>query len=233
MGVEQGTRDGRRGGCNGQAGRRGATGGRDQRGATLVMTVIFMFTLLLACGLALDFGRAWLLRTHLEMALDAAALSGALQAEPWVRIRVPRLYWYRVWEYCRDPETGELVRCGWHWESRDESVVLEGTEAALLWRREWRDRVDCNWPYTCDEPEVLRRWVVLNDEALDWARDAFIRNSRWPPGVMLREFGLSTVPARAGVRATARLAMPTSFLRLIRIDELSVARSATAEPVRR
>ena len=48
-----------------------------QRGSVLVLVTISMLVLLGVTGLALDMGHAYLLKTRLQNALDAAALSGA------------------------------------------------------------------------------------------------------------------------------------------------------------
>lgn len=216
--------------------RLGVNARQRQRGASLVMTAIFLFILLLFCGLALDYGRAYLLRAQLQTAVDAAVLAGALQAEPWVEIVVRRWRWRQVWEYCWDPEREEWYRCGYHWERRRADVTLEGNENALLYREEWRELVDCSWPYQCLEPpEVTREWIILPDDAGDWARQAFLRNADWPDGpggVNLRELWFGTNPDAGAVMARARAALPTTLLRLVGIGEVEVVRQAEAEPFR-
>jgi hypothetical protein len=51
--------------------------GLEQRGSVLILVTIGMVVLLGIAGLALDMGHAYLMKTRLQTALDAAALSGA------------------------------------------------------------------------------------------------------------------------------------------------------------
>lgn len=210
---------------------------REQGGAAMVLLAISLMTLLLVTGLALDYGRAHLLRAQLQTALDAATLAGALQATPWVEITVRRRYWYRATDYCYDPDNGIFYPCGAHWEWRDASVPgLVGREYDLL-PDGWRRRVDCAWRYECLGAQVDRAWIELKPDAYDWARDAFRRNADWPQGpagVRVRDFWIGPDPGgRPWVAGRAVLAFPTSFLRLVGIGEVAVFRTAAAEPVRR
>lgn len=209
----------------------------DQRGAAMVMTAIYLSTLLLFIGLALDYGRAHLLRAQLQTALDAATLAGALQSDSWVEITVLRRQWYKVTDWCWDPDNGDYYRCGSHWEYRNADVCcIKGLEQDLL-PAGWRGRVDCNWTYDCLGPRVDRAWLVMRDSAYDWARDAFARNATWPQGsggVALREFWVGPDPGgQTRLAGKAVVALPTSFLRLAGITEIPVSRTAAAEPVRR
>lgn len=211
---------------------------REQRGAAMILTAVSLMTLLLLTGLALDYGRAHLLRAQLQTALDAAALAGALQSEPWVKVTVLRREWFQVQDQCWDPENGVWYGCGWHWESRSaDSCCLTGKEIDLVYREAWRQQVACGWPYDCLGTRIEESWIVLGDSALDWARDAFARNAAWPRGpggVTLREFWVGPDPGgQARVAARAVLALPTGFLRLAAVSEIRVARTAAAEPVRR
>lgn len=207
-----------------------------EQGATLVLVAIYVSLLLVLAGLALDFGRGHLLRAQLQTALDAAVLAGSLQAEPWATITVERRRWYRVRDYCWDPEREEWYHCGYHWEWERADFSLTGTEAALVWRQEWRESRDCQWRYECLGFTIDAAWVELPDDAVDVARDVFGRNATWPRGrvgAIIRELEIGADPNAARVTGRATLAMPTTFLRLAGVDEIEVSRSAAAEPVRR
>lgn len=200
----------------------------------MVLMVVFLFTLLLFGGLVLDYGRAHLLRSQLQTALDAGALSGALDSEPWIHIKVLRWRWHRVWEYCWDPVEEEEYICGWHWDETPAHVELEGREEDIWWYDRWRSMVSCAWPYTCGrEPEVLRRWIVMLDDAAWEAEHTFRLNATWPDRVNLKAFAVGTSPDSTAVEVEATLGLPTTLLRLVGIHEITVQRRAAAVPVRR
>src|SRR5262245_10625095 len=50
---------------------------RDERGSVMIMTAILMFGIILAVGLCIDVSRVYMVRTELQNAADAAALSAA------------------------------------------------------------------------------------------------------------------------------------------------------------
>src|SRR5215207_10466534 len=50
---------------------------RDERGSVMIMTAILMAGIILAVGLCIDVARVYMVRTELQNAADAAALSAA------------------------------------------------------------------------------------------------------------------------------------------------------------
>jgi len=200
----------------------------------MVMAAFTFTILLLFAGLALDFGRAHLLRAQLQTAVDAASLAGALQVVPMVELRISRL---REVEYtCPDPVTGAPSDCV-RWV-RASDVLLEGTELDLLIQNHWRLRAGsrCTGSYSCDPPTVEREWLVLPATTVPVAESTFAKNAQWPGGRLkpqVLNLRVTTNAAKAEVTATANMVMPTTFLRLVGIDELRFTRSGSAVPVRR
>jgi hypothetical protein len=200
---------------------------RRERGAAMVLAAMTVTVLVLIAGLALDFGRIHLLRTHLQTAVDAASLAGALQAVPVVDIRVTRRYATE----CLDPISGEWYEC---WEDTS-PVVLTGPWARLVRDRGYRREPACTYPYRCSFDRILRQWWDMPPSAEPVARDTFWQNAVWPvtgplgPQVQYLEVEVNT--AEAEVTATAGLRAPTTFLRLAGIDHLDFVRSGSAAPV--
>lgn len=208
---------------------------RDQQGATMVLAAASLTLLLLFAGLALDFGRAHLLRTHLQTAVDAAALAGALQVIPMVELEIPR--WRRVPDTCFDPVTGAPYRC-YYWEPAPPARV-SGPRWDLINRGQWRQAVgsQCTSPYRCDSAyQIVREWLILPPNTIPVAENAFHANETWPggsSGIRVTGLAVSTNPARVEVTATATMTVPTSFLKLIGIGELRLTRTGSAVPVPR
>ena len=206
---------------------------RRNRGAVMVLAAACITVLLLMAGLALDFGRIHLLRTHLQTAVDAASLAGALQAIPMVDVRVNRRVW--VEETCQDPVSGEWYDCS-HWETAD-PVVLSGTYRDLIDENGWRRGPHCERPYSCRSRTILREWLILPPSTEPVARDTFWLNARWPVsgslGPEVRSLEIGVDQAATSVTATARLRAPTTFLRLAGYRYIEFTRSGSAVPVKR
>jgi Flp pilus assembly protein TadG len=60
---------------------RKAKGRRDERGSVMIMTAILMAGIILAVGLCIDVARVYMVRTELQNAADAAALSAARELD--------------------------------------------------------------------------------------------------------------------------------------------------------
>lgn len=200
----------------------------------MVLTAAALTLLLLFAGLALDFGRAHLLKAQLQTAVDAAALAGALQVIPMVEISIRRYEASETW--CKDPLTHVQYPC-MDWDPAS-PVVLTGTQWDLLHLGLWRARAgaQCTWPYRCDSYRIVREWLVLPPSAEPVAEGAFYRNATWPAGALAPTVDRPTVitdSREITVTAVARMQMPTTFLKLIGIREVSFERRGTATPVKR
>jgi Flp pilus assembly protein TadG len=67
---------------------------RDRRGNSAVVVALLMVPLLLFLGLAVDFARAWVLKSRLTTAIDAAALEGARDIDVSTRnANMTNLFW--------------------------------------------------------------------------------------------------------------------------------------------
>jgi hypothetical protein len=206
---------------------------RDQRGGVMIITAVAFLTLLLFAGMALDFGRAYLLKAQLQTAIDASSLAGALQVVPMWEIERSR--WELIEETCTDPTTKEPYTCS-HWE-RVSPARYSGPEREI--RRNWERLTadQCSSPYRCDRPyRVVREWLVMPASTEPTARSAFAKNEAWPTGalgVTVEGVSVSVDRAKAEVTTTAVIRVPTTFLKLIGIRELRFTRKGSAVPVRR
>lgn len=207
---------------------------RDTQGAVMVMAAFTLTILLLFAGLALDFGRAHLLRAQLQTAVDAASLAGALQVVPMVELHINRQR--NVSYTCPDPVTGKPSTC-WEWEDASD-LSLEGPKWDLITHDNWRAKAGsrCNWPYSCDPPTITREWLVLPASTIPVAEATFATNAQWPGGRLkpqVLNLRVTTNTSTVKVTATADMVMPTTFLRLVGINEIRFTRSGTATPVKR
>lgn len=207
---------------------------RDTQGAVMVMAAATFTILLLFAGLALDFGRAHLLRAQLQTAVDAASLAGALQVIPMAELAIDR--WEAIEDTCTDPVTKKPYSCI-SWVSTSPAIV-SGTQWDLINRGEWRARAgaQCAWPYRCGSYTIVREWLVLPESTVPVARNTFGQNARWPGGELgPRVLGLTVTinQAKAEVTATASMSMPTTFLKLVGIRDLQFTRTGSAVPVKR
>lgn len=206
----------------------------DQKGATMVMVALALTILLLFAGLALDFGRAHLLRAQLQTAVDAGALAGALQVVPMVRLTVDR--WKAAAKICTEPVTRGSYPC-LDWQKVSPAEV-SGTWRELIGQGRWKQAVTpfCRWPYRCaPDHTIAREWQVLPPTTEPVAREALLLNATWPGGsrgARLDEIEIQVDHSRVTVKATAALKVPTHFLRLVGITEMHLRRSGTATPIR-
>jgi|GEM_PF-5698741 len=207
---------------------------REQGGAVTVFVAAAMMALLLFAGMALDFGRAHLLRAQLQTAVDAASLAGALQVVPMAELSITRWETYEDW--CQDPVTQKPYRC---METRQApNVTVSGTQWDLLHQNLWRQAAGgaCLWPYNCTTYRLAREWLVLPSDTDDVATAAFYQNARWQggsSGAQVDGLTIGTDPLKAEVTATATLTTNTHFLKLVGIRELRLTRTGSAVPVRR
>jgi hypothetical protein len=206
-----------------------------ERGAVMVMAAVSLTILLLFAGLALDFGRAHLLRAQLQTAVDAAALAGALQVQPMAEIAVDR--WKATESSCWDPTSERNYPC-LSWESTSPARAT-GRQFDLFHQGGWRSAIaaQCSWPYRCGNTyRIVREWLILPPSTQSVTEQAFYMNATWPPGPLgaaVHDLHVATNPTTAEVTATATLSTPTSFLKLVGISQLQFTRTGTAIPVRR
>ncbi|MFZ5827906.1 MAG: Tad domain-containing protein, partial [Bacillota bacterium] len=202
---------------------------------TMVIVALFLTLLLLFTGLALDLGRAHLLRAQLQTAVDAGALAGALQVQPMVALEVDR--WLAVEDWCMDPVSGEPYPClGW---SPVNPATATGPWRELIGQGRWRlaTAAQCSWPHRCSYGyRIESEWLTLPPAVEQVARETLLMNATWPRGshgAIIRSVDITVDRQQGAVTAAATLQVPTHFLRLIGIDELRLTRSGTARPVRR
>lgn len=207
----------------------------EQQGAVMVIAAISFTVILLFAGLALDFGRAHLLKAQLQTAVDAAALAGALQVVPMVELEMDR--WEAYDAFCTDPLTKKRYTC-LEWQ-RAPSVRMSGTEWDLVRQGGWISAFagSCRWPYRCESDYTLvREWLVLPPTTISVAEDTFRTNSVWPGGsfgATVRDLWVAMDQGKIEVTASASITAPTSFLKLAGIRELRVSAKGSAVPVRR
>lgn len=205
---------------------------REERGAVMVMAAATLTILLLFAGLALDFGRAHLLRAQLQTAVDAASLAGALQVIPMVDLTIERME--LVDRTCYDPVTKKPYDCPeWQWR---QPIQLSGSEYDLLPDR-WLTVAgyQCAWPYSCHTMRITREWRLLPESTVPVSQNTFHQNATWPAGALgpqVQNLTITIDQAKAEVTARATMTMPTTFLRLAGISELTFTRKGSAEPVR-
>lgn len=208
---------------------------REESGAVMVIAAVALTTLLLFAGLALDFGRAHLLRAQLQTAVDAASLAGALQVIPMVSLEVDRWEEVAITEY--DQYSGKpYVR---YVQVQVPAAGAAGTEWDLIRRGGWRHAIawQCRSPYICtDDYRIVRQWLVLPANTATVARETFHRNAVWPGGsggAQLTGLDVGIDQGKVEVTTTARLQAPTTFLKLAGIPYLQIHRTGSAIPVRR
>lgn len=204
------------------------------RGGVLVTTALAFLVLLLFAGMALDFGRAHLLKAQLQTAVDSSALAGALQVVPMVAIERDR--WVLDEDTCYDPVTGAPYDCS-TW-SRVTPAKAEGRERYMKRENGWQIETasQCSGSFRCNSYRITREWLVLPDSTEPTAREAFSKNNAWPVGKLGATVEGVTVTidrTKAEVTTTSTIHIPTTFLRLIGITELRFTRHGSAQPVRR
>lgn len=207
---------------------------QEEKGAAMLMAATTLTTLLLFAGLALDFGRAHLLKAQLQTAVDAAALAGALQVVPMVELSIVR--WVAVEDWCRDPTSGTYYHC-LRWEDTSPARV-QGTHRDLVRLGRWLQAAgpQCQWPYSCDGSyRIVREWLILPESTLPAAEATFYMNSLWPASsqTRLERLNIRADHHKIEVTASATLSTPTTFLKLAGIRSLQLTRTGSAEPVRR
>lgn len=206
-----------------------------EQGAVMVLAAVTLTLLLLFAGLALDFGRAHLLRAQLQTAVDASSLAGALQVIPYAELEIGR--WEAVTDICYDPITKKPYSCR-SWE-RVAPARVSGTEWQLLYQNGWRAAAgaQCQWPYRCDgNPQIVREWLVLPPSTVAVAENTFYENATWPGGNFaprITELAVTIEASEAQVTTTATITVPTSFLKLVGLRQLTISRTGSAIPVRR
>lgn len=207
---------------------------RRERGAVMAVAALTLTVLLLFAGLALDFGRAHLLKAQLQTAVDASALAGALQVRDMVELEIERLELVEWW--CTDPVTKTNYRCD-SWDPAT-PVRVEGTKSALIrgdgWRRQVASR--CTGSYMCPgDYRIVRSWLELPRDTGAVAEDAFLRNATWPGGTLgatVEDVQVRIDQDKTEVTTSATMTVPTSFLKLVGIDYLKFTRTGSAVPVR-
>jgi len=197
----------------------------------MVVAAVAFTVLLLFAGLALDFGRAHLLRSELQTALDAAALAGALEVVPMATIERDR--WVASEATCTDPVTGLNYPC-LAWSSTSPATAT-GTESQVLKNNAWlaATAAQCAYPYRCGTYRVVKQWQEMPPSTSAKAQEAFQTNARWQrQDVQVSGFRVEVNAVTHEVTTTATMTMPTSFLRLVGMSALTFTRTGGATPTR-
>jgi len=195
---------------------------RCQRGVVIPLAAITLAAMILVAALAVEVGAAILQREHMQTAVDAAALAGALNAEPWLAIRVDRSR--HLCEEVPD-EKGVLQRSCW-WEY--DSVNLTGRQEELVGT--WPARAGCgSGGWSCPgSPEVLRRWVEFPADTQRVVEAAFWANAPVRADATIDMPEIRAVASSASVTVSASGTLRTRLLRLAGVASLGLHRSGRA-----
>lgn len=114
---------------------------RDQRGQALIITTVAFTAALLIMAVVLDMGRAWLVRTRLQTAVDAATLAGVQKAQVLVqKEKVPVQAHDFVADESQLPDPGRII-------TKDERYDSDGNFLGwdVTWIKAYKERVVRVW----------------------------------------------------------------------------------------
>lgn len=184
---------------------------RDERGAALVFVVLAMTVMVMAIAFAVEVSRVVIERELLKSATEAAALAGALQAEPWIRLQVRQSQYV-----CRDISPGSLPSCGWEYRTRQ----VQGKEVDVV--PGWRSMAGCGQDgWQCpSSPLILCRGVTFPGGTTGVMTQAFDANISRAGDVSVGMTGLSTDNQQGitTVRATGWL--KAQLIRVLGLDQI-------------
>lgn len=179
----------------------------DERGSVFPMVAGFVFVLLLALGLALEVGWAMNERERLKGATEAAALAGALHAEPFLRLEVPQSR--RVCTPGPTPE--DPPTCEWEYRT----VPVIGKEAEVV--PSWASLAACGaGGWKCPlSPVVICRGVTYPKDTEQVMSYTFGRNVGTAPGQVSSLTSSNTDDKSATTTVRARGSFSTTIGRLL------------------
>lgn len=188
--------------------------GRDQRGAVLLMTVMFLTVVLALAGLATDFARLHVAREDMYTAVDAAALAGSVPSCTDGAVRYIEIAVQPGWcETCCDEDS-----C-WCCCRHEQSVVF----------RSGPERYRSSLTGQCDiDLGIFERQVKYAGGTERVVRETLSTN--WPG--LIRRSGRPRVEIHPGVSPYVAVEaygeMDTGFLRVVGIDKLETRRYSQA-----
>lgn len=195
---------------------------QSESGIVLPLVALTLLVMVLVAALTTEIGAAILQREHLQTAVDAAALAGALNAEPWLAAEVLRSR--LVCQQVADQKGNLVPSCSWSYET----VQLTGRQSVLT--RSWAAQAGCDTGgWTCtSRPQVIRRWITFPSGTAQVVTDTFWANvpSRSDLTVSPPQVRLAAESATVTVSTTA--ALRTHLLRVVGIPSLPLQRVSTA-----
>lgn len=192
---------------------------RDQRGAILFMTVVFMTVLLVLAGVGADMARWYVAKEQNQTAVDAAALAGSFSGERYVTIEVQYAH---TEERCSIRADGS-ERCRTVCVA-DPPVTLSGKEKTLVEDGGWRKG-------TCSDQflGIKERWIEfpgdtesITSAVFDYNAPQLLKSSR---GGQLENTEVKAYDSgrfAPSVVAKSQGKLDTFLLHLIGIDDLPV-----------
>lgn len=192
----------------------------------MVIFTICIAVLLLMAGLAIEGSRLLVERERLKTATEAAALAGALSAEPWLQVMIERSR-YQC-STTMDPAGRPVETCGWEYAD----MLLEGPEAEIV--RDWRDRADCDRDdWQCGNPVINCRRVIYPSDTPSVMAQAFSRNTSPAPDVhtALGQVAFDNASGQTQVEASGSLA--ARLMKLANLDRIEFRQWSIGEAVPR
>ncbi len=193
-----------------------------EEGVVLPLVALTLLAMVLVAALSTEVGAAILEREHLQTAVDAAALAGTLNAEPWMSVQVQRSRLNCKWD---TDSTGQPVQsCFWSYDA----VALTGRQNDLV--RNWAAEAGCGaagWRCAA-RPQVLHRWVIFPPGTAEVVRQTFWANVPSRPDVTVSSPDIRIAAGNATVTVSATGSLRTRLLRLIGIASLPLSRRSVA-----
>ncbi len=187
---------------------------KDERGAVLLMTVMFLVVVLALAGLATDFARLHVAREDMYTAVDAASLAGSVPSRTDGAVRYVRIAVQPGWcETCCNKDS-----C-WCCCRREDTVVY----------RSGPEHSRSSLTGTCDRDlGIVTRWVEHTSGTDRIVRD--VLDANWPS--LIRQSEEPAIKIQSGqspyVKVKAIGEMDTGFLRIVGIEEMETQRCAQA-----
>lgn len=193
---------------------------KKQDGIVLPLVAVFLIVLILLAALSTEAGTRILTSERLQVAVDAAALAGALNGQPWLEVAVDRSH--KECSYTRDLKGNILTHCWWQYDT----VTLSGQESVLV--KSWAAQAGCGAGWRCAaHPRVLRRWVVFPADTVRVAQSAFWADAPARSGLSIAAPEIQ-VGGDGTVQVRASAVLQTHLLRLAGVQTFRLARTGQA-----
>lgn len=184
---------------------------KDERGVTLLLTVLVMSFLLIMAGIGADLARVWVAREDMQAAVDAASLAGARNAVRYVTVSVL-------------PGHLECDEDSCYCVSDPPIVDRSGTERYMIEQGGWGDECD-------DYMGIRHRWLRYPSDTQEIAEGVLEAN--WPSlltpsaggsraGAQVKVYGTEGDPHYPSVQAKGEGSIKPVLLKLAGISDLTV-----------